>query len=57
MALLTSLKGVKTKQIFLSFFALSSLFPILIAIFIVNNYIMPIVGKFEKRLPSPMNNK
>jgi HD-GYP domain-containing protein (c-di-GMP phosphodiesterase class II) len=45
MALLTSLHGVKAKKIFLSFFALSSLFPILIAIFIVNNYVVPIVGK------------
>jgi HD-GYP domain-containing protein (c-di-GMP phosphodiesterase class II) len=45
MALLSSLKGVKAKQIFLAFFAMSSLFPILIAIFIINNYIEPIIGK------------
>lgn len=50
MALLTPLKGVRTKKLFLSFFALSSLFPILIAIFIVNNYIIPIVGKAEETL-------
>jgi HD-GYP domain-containing protein (c-di-GMP phosphodiesterase class II) len=50
MALLTSLKGLKAKKLFLSFFALSSLFPILIAIFIVNNYIVPLVGKAEEAL-------
>ncbi|MCG6538036.1 MAG: hypothetical protein L7F78_25800, partial [Syntrophales bacterium LBB04] len=50
MALLTSLKDLRAKKLFLSFFALSSLFPILIAIFIVNNYILPMVGKAEGTL-------
>jgi len=47
MAFLSSVKGVKAKNIFLSFFALSSLFPILIAIFVANHYLEPIVGKSE----------
>ncbi len=50
MAFLTSLKGVKAKQIFLTFFALSSLFPILIVIFIINNYIEPVIGKDQYAL-------
>ncbi len=40
----TSLTGVKSKKIFLSFFALASLFPILIAILIVDSYILPVMG-------------
>jgi len=50
MAFLTSLKSVKAKQIFLAFFALSFLFPILIAIFIINNYIEPVIGKDQYAL-------
>ncbi|MDP2268433.1 MAG: HD domain-containing phosphohydrolase, partial [Deltaproteobacteria bacterium] len=50
MALLTPLKSVKAKKRFLSFFALASLFPILIAIFTVNNYIVPFVVKAENTL-------
>jgi HD-GYP domain-containing protein (c-di-GMP phosphodiesterase class II) len=40
----TSLTGVKSKKIFLSFFVLAALFPILISIFIVDSYILPLVG-------------
>lgn len=44
MAFRTSLTGVKSKRIFLSFFVLASLFPILIAIFVVETYIIPLLG-------------
>ena len=44
MAFRTSLTGVKLKKIFLSFFVLASLFPILIAIFVVEAYIIPLLG-------------
>ena len=50
MAFLTSLNGVKAKKIFLAFFTLSSLFPILIAIFMVNNYIVPLIGSAQAGL-------
>jgi HD-GYP domain-containing protein (c-di-GMP phosphodiesterase class II) len=44
MALRISLTGAKSKNIFLTFFALAALFPILIAIFIVDNYVIPLMG-------------
>jgi len=44
MAFRISLTGVKSKKIFLSFFVLASLFPILIAIFIMEAYITPLLG-------------
>lgn len=44
MAFRTSLTGVKSKRIFLSFFVLASLFPILIAIFVMEAYIIPLLG-------------
>ncbi len=44
MAFCASLKDVRAKKIFLSFFALSSLFPILIAIYVVDEYILPFIG-------------
>lgn len=39
-----SLTAVKSKKIFLTFFALSSLFPILIAIYIIDTYVLPFFG-------------
>src|SRR3972149_5820825 len=44
MPFFTSLKGVRAKKIFLAFFSLSSLFPILIAIYIVDEHIIPFIG-------------
>ncbi len=44
MAFCASLKDVRAKKVFLAFFALSSLFPILIAIYIVDGYIIPLIG-------------
>jgi HD-GYP domain-containing protein (c-di-GMP phosphodiesterase class II) len=44
MAFRTSLTGVRSKRIFLSFFVLASLFPILIAIFLMEVYIIPLLG-------------
>lgn len=42
---LTSLRGSKSRTIFLAFFALSSLLPILIALFVTVNYVFPFIGE------------
>jgi HD-GYP domain-containing protein (c-di-GMP phosphodiesterase class II) len=44
MIFFTSLNAVRTKKIFLAFFTLSSLFPILIAIYITQNFTIPVIG-------------
>ncbi len=44
MAFSISLKGAKSRNIFLPFFALSSLFPILIGIFLFDECILPLIG-------------
>ncbi len=50
MAFRKSLTAVKSKKIFQVFFALSSLFPILIAIYIVEAYVAPLLGKEGEEL-------
>src|SRR5574340_959000 len=47
MALRLSLTGVRSKNIFLIFFALASLLPILIAILVVNIYVIPTIGTVD----------
>ncbi len=44
MAFFGSIENSKFKKIFLSYFALSSLFPILISIFVGYVYIVPLLG-------------